>query len=599
MHSKKGATEAVVKYFRFQKLLGFILVGTQFLGIPVFAGAPHWGVDPKTAPYINTGNQESPKIVQDRILYGKPLTAPEITHEFESFKSDGRYYKTYPYGIMLNPEFSTERFHVAMKIIDHLKESGLVEGGSFEALENLMTRVVRENGLDTRAKRIQHRFDHDIQRLRDPREGIEARMKTYRGMNTTREQQQEFREKMERDFAPGIARYEQAQENNKRIKAELATEEKELIGNFWRLCEEGVTQEWERTNSNMTYLDVVQDSHVQELQGLSDEQKVQVKELGLTPHFFEELQLALGGCNSAEEVNNIIEQLRVFRGEQNQFLVLLQELQGRNEEKQEIEHEGTLLAAMGDASAENFEQDPTVDLSIEQKKKLSEVGQNFINALEKIENAHLHMKFTTHPDIAQARLDNRPLTPENETYLRELFDVGDEEFPRTVEEFNKHLEKMFSRVATKGGVLSPGLASAQEIILDMPQPQFNFNETQESMQRKFEDLGNQFVLTYNPQIGEFRQKLMQDMYYNNHLPGAGSVNVRIQRENSIYNDPNSGTATSLTIDSVSEDGKQFNKVFYRESENGSSIDNQSYTLEELQQMYNNANSNVIRGNENN
>ena len=564
------------------KLLSFILICSQFLGVPVFAEAPRWGVDPKTAPYINTGSNDNPEIVQDRILFGRPLTAPEITHEFESFKSDRRYYKTYPYGIMLNPEFSTERFHVAMKIIDHLKERGLVEGGSFVALENLMTRVVRENGLKTRAKRMQHRFDHEIQRLRDPREGIEARMRTYRGMNTTKEQQQEFLQTMLRDFADDIARYEEAQENNKRIKAGLAVEEKQLIEDFWHVFQEGLTQEWKRTNANMTYLSNIQDSHLGELQGLSDEQKAEIKRLGLTPHFFDKIKLALGepaigGCNPSEEVNNIIEQLQVFRGEQGRLLALLQELQNNHEEQQEIEEEGeTLVAATREASAENFDTTQEDARSLE-KEKLSSEAVMQLNSL-----------FGTPVDILQGDLNTRNVGVENETYLRELFGLGEnDQFPRTVKEFNRRLEEMLERVRAKGGVLPEGLASAQEIILQTPQPQYIMNETQESIQRKWNDLQNQSVLTYNPQTGQFTQKPVQDTLY---IPQAGDVRVSIQRGGGF--NLGGDDATSIVISSVSGDGKQLKNVWYDESATGSGVRNDSHSLEKLQrQMQNNMNSN--------
>ncbi len=568
------------------KHFGVLLLISLQLVISSVRASPLWGVDWKTAPYSNRGTDHNPEVVLDRIFDAEPALPSDILKTLKTL--DTRYFRQYAYDIMLKPESSSaDAFNLGGHIVEHFQEQKLAQNGNAFALERLITRVAASQGFSQRAHAIQKRYNTEIKNLRDPRIGIESRMRTYRGMNTTREQQAEFLKTMERDFASNIAAYDQAQIDNKRIKNELREEETQLISDFWQNFSEALSQEWQRTNSNMTYKGIIEDSFLNELSGITDEQKEKIKELGLTPHFFDEFSQALS-CHG--DVSNIIDELEKFRTEQSRLAALLQAIQNTAEEPAapvQKEEEATLLAATGETSAENFDTAQEDVQSLEREKLLSETVMK-LNSL-----------FETPVDILQSDLDTRNVGVENETYLRELFGLEEnDQFPRTVKQFNRRLEEMLARVKVKGGDLPPGLTSAQEIILHMPQPQYNVNETQESMGRKFEDLANQSVLTYNPQTGQFEQKLMIDVIKKTqHLPEAGSVSVSIQRGMPQYNSVSAGPSTTVMITSVSVDGKKLNNVWYNESENGSGVQNQSHTLEELQKnIYNNANSNVIRDN---
>ena len=182
------------------------------------------------------------------------------------------------------------------------------------------------------------------------------------GEGEYREKQlQKLREDYTSDFGDQIAAYDQALIDNARIEDESRTKKTQLFNDFWQLFAKELSEEWQTTNSNMTYKGIIEDSLLtNELSGLTEKQKTDIKELGLTPHFFDELQVALGGCNPLGEVNNIIEQLRAFRGEQGKLLAILQGLQeqreqealARQQEKEEEQEE--MIAANKNAHSQDF-----------------------------------------------------------------------------------------------------------------------------------------------------------------------------------------------------------------------------------------------------
>ena len=533
---------------------------------------PLWGVDWTTAPYKNTGTKSKSEIEQDRIFDGEPLTALEIRRDvLDPLKQDRNFYKTNPYDVMLKPDASGWRGSFAIKIIERFQEHGFVKGGSITGLENLLTHVVETHGLQERARHIQRRYSSEIRRLNDPRDTIERKMAIHKARGDRQEQLQEYRKIYERDFAPQIVAYDAAQENNKRVDRELRQEETQLIEDFWDAFSANLSEEWQRTNSNMTYHGIIEDSLLNELQGLSAEQKAQLKELGLTPHFFGEIKGVLAGCDPDSTVNNIIEELRDFRSEQGKLMALLAEIQNGHEEdldkpQVEKEEEGTLLAATSKASSENFEPEGEPSATASTK-------ENF---------------FATREYLAQARLDPRFLTLENEEYFKKLFNVGEDAFPRTVQEFNALLEKMFQNVTDAGGKLPPNLSKVDEVIVKMPPPPIFTSEDGPDVQRNWQ---NQPVLIYNPQTGLFSEKTIgQTMLYNSDQFQAGSVKVSILDEASMMNGGIAGQNTTVvSVQNVSEDGQQLNYMWYAESvgPNGTknhSIQNHSQSLEEIQRQ---------------